>query len=299
MGGRMVYDGSIIQDGVALGQGYGIQDQCVIQLYPRGDMVGPVFHSCPASSSDVRKLDETPNGVQAILDSGAAQSLFADDEGNYRYADGNEPSGHEADPSGQLTLPEPLEAGGPAEPPLAAVLPPLDPVIPAKAAAGKLDEEGSLTPVVVTRTNVYQVPPETKTTSHKLLPTAKAVAKAAAKAGQPGDQGPPTCKREGCDHPSWNGKAGFYRSTACKDKDCASKTCEAPGCVNARYEGSPYCSLDCMEKDKAKKAEPGANVPNIGEPATGPMISVIQSNVAGKNVGGYSRFANERARNGL
>jgi len=40
-----------------------------------------------------------------------------------------------------------------------------------------------------------------------------------------------------------------------------------------------------MEKDKAKKAEPGANVPNIGEPIIGPMISVIQSNVAGKNVG--------------
>ena len=40
-----------------------------------------------------------------------------------------------------------------------------------------------------------------------------------------------------------------------------------------------------MEKVKAKKAEPGANVPNIGEPIIGPMISVIQSNVAGKGVG--------------
>ncbi len=71
----------------------------------------------------------------------------------------------------------------------------------------------------------------------------------------------------------------------CKDKDCASKICEAPGCANARYEGSPYCSLDCMEKAKAKKAEPGADIPNIGEPVKGPMIGVIQSNVAGKNVG--------------
>ncbi len=149
MGGHIVYDGSVIQDGVALGQGYGIQDQCAIQLYPRGDVVAPVFHSCLASSSDVRKLDETPNGVQATIDSGAAQSLFADEEGNYRYADGDKPTGHEADPSGQLTLPEPFGAGGSAEPPPAAVLPPLDPVTPAKAATWKLDEEGSLTPVVV------------------------------------------------------------------------------------------------------------------------------------------------------
>ncbi len=79
MGGHMVYDGSIIQDGVALGQGYGIQDQCAIQLCPRGDVVAPTFHSCPASSSDVRKIDEPTEGVQFVLDSGAAQSLFADE----------------------------------------------------------------------------------------------------------------------------------------------------------------------------------------------------------------------------
>ena len=37
MGGHMVYDGSIIQDNVALAQGYGIQDQCDIYICPRGD----------------------------------------------------------------------------------------------------------------------------------------------------------------------------------------------------------------------------------------------------------------------
>ncbi len=165
------------------------------------------------------------------------------------------------------------------------MLPSLDPVTPVKAATGKMDGENPLTPVVVTRTNVYQVPPKTKTTSQKLLPTAKAAAKATAKAEQPGDQGPPTCKRGGCDHPTWNGKAGFYCSKACKDKGSTTTTCEASGCVNARYEGSPYCSLDCMEKAKAKKAEPGAGVPNIGEPTKGPMIGVIQSNVPGQGVG--------------
>jgi len=41
-----------------------------------------------------------------------------------------------------------------------------------------------------------------------------------------------------------------------------------------------------MEKAKVKKAETGASVPNIGETVIGPMINVIQSNVAGKNVGG-------------
>ena len=40
-----------------------------------------------------------------------------------------------------------------------------------------------------------------------------------------------------------------------------------------------------MEKTKAKKAEPGADVPNIGEPVEGPMIGVIQSNVTGQGVG--------------
>ncbi len=179
-------------------------------------MVARVFHSCPASSSGVRKIDEPTEGVQFVLDSGAAQSLFADEEGKYRYADGKEPTGHEADPSRQLTLPNPLEAGGPAVSPSAAALPILDPVSPVKASAGKLNEEGSLTPVVATRTNVYQGPPKTKATSQKLLPTAKAAPKAAANAEPPGDQGPPTCNLEGCDHPSWNGKAGFYCSTACK-----------------------------------------------------------------------------------
>ena len=40
-----------------------------------------------------------------------------------------------------------------------------------------------------------------------------------------------------------------------------------------------------MEKAKAKKAEPGADVPNIGGPVKGPMIGVIQSNVTGQGVG--------------
>ena len=136
MGGRMVDDGSIIQDCVALGQRCGIQDQCAIQLYPRGEMVAPTFHSCPASSSDVRRIDEPTEGVQFVLDSGAAQSLFADEEGNYRNADGKEPTGYEADPSGQLTLPNLLEAGGPAESPPAAALPILDPASPVKVSAG-------------------------------------------------------------------------------------------------------------------------------------------------------------------
>jgi hypothetical protein len=112
MGRHMVYDGSIIQDNVALGQGYGIQDQFAIHLYPRGEMVAPIFNSCPASSSDVRRIGEPTKGVQIVLHSGAAQSLLAGEEGNHRCADGREPTGHEADPSGQLTLPNPLEAGG-------------------------------------------------------------------------------------------------------------------------------------------------------------------------------------------
>ena len=65
-------------------------------------MVAPTFHSCPASLSDVRRIDEPTKGAQIVLDSGAAQSQFADEEGNYRYADDNKPTGHEADPSGRL-----------------------------------------------------------------------------------------------------------------------------------------------------------------------------------------------------
>ena len=168
MGGYMVYDGSIIQDRVPLAQGYGIQDQCGIYIYPRGDLPAifknPDFHSLPASSTDVRAIDEPQRGVrettyrEVVVDSGAAQPLFADEEGKYRYADGIEPTGREADPSGQLTLPSPLGAGGPAESPSAAALPALDPVSPAKTTTGN-------TPVVATRTNVYQVPPKTNATS--------------------------------------------------------------------------------------------------------------------------------------
>ncbi len=212
MGGHMVYDGSIIQDSVPLARGYEIQDQCDIYIYPRGDLPAtfrnPDFHSLRASSSDVRAVEEPPQGVrettyrEVILDSGAAQPLFADEEGTYRYADGAEPTGREADPSGQLMLPSPLGAGGPAEPPSATAMPVLDPVSPAKATVGNA-------PVVATRTNVYQAPPKTSVTSQKLLPTAKATPRAAVYAGGPDDPDQPTCKRKGCDHSPWNGEAGF------------------------------------------------------------------------------------------
>ncbi len=222
MGGHMVYDGSIIQDNVALGQGYGIQDQCQINLVPREGIAGNAtapnsqeFHSCPGSSSDIRRLEDAQNRVQVIVDTGAAQSLFRDGDGIYRYADGTTPSGFEADPSGQLTLPTPLVAGGPAESSPVAMLQPLpvktpNPATPVKTADGKGEKEDPLTPVVLARTNVYQVPPRAVKTTQKLLPTAKVAAKAAAKAEQPVDQNPPTCCRDGCENPSWNGKAVFY-----------------------------------------------------------------------------------------
>ena len=64
-----------------------------------------VFHSLHASSSDVRGIDEPEIGVRettyrAVLDPGSAQSPIAEEEGKYRCADGKEPTGHEADPSG-------------------------------------------------------------------------------------------------------------------------------------------------------------------------------------------------------
>ena len=135
------------------------------------------FHSFPASSSDVSAVEEPPKGVrettyrEVVLESGAAQQLFADEEGKSRYADGIESTGREADPSGQLTLPNPLGAGGPAESPPAAAMPVLDLVSPVKTTIGN-------TPVVATRINVYQVPPWTDATSQKLLPTAKATPRA-------------------------------------------------------------------------------------------------------------------------
>ena len=90
MRGHMLYDGSIIQDNVPLGQGYGIQDQCAIRIRPRGELPTPIFHSCPASSSDVRRIDEPEKGVRettyrAVLDPGAAQSPIAEEEGKYRH----------------------------------------------------------------------------------------------------------------------------------------------------------------------------------------------------------------------
>ncbi len=133
MGGHMVYDGSIIHDSVPLAQGYGIQDQCGIYIYPRGDLPAtfrnPDYHSLPASSSEVRAIEEPQQGVrettfrEVVHEPGTAQRLFADEEGRSRNADGIEPTGREADPSGQLTLPDPLHAGGPAESPPAAAMP--------------------------------------------------------------------------------------------------------------------------------------------------------------------------------
>ncbi len=69
MGGHMVYGSTIIQDNVPLAQGYGIQDQDNICIFPRGDLPAwtdgrnttvfdPEFHSLPASSSSVKAVDE-------------------------------------------------------------------------------------------------------------------------------------------------------------------------------------------------------------------------------------------------
>jgi hypothetical protein len=271
----MVYDGSIIQDNVALAQGYGIQDQCDIFIFPRGELPAtfrnPDFHSLPASSSSVKAIDEQPRGVretayrEATPDSRAAQPLFAEEEGKSSV-------GREVDPSGMLTLPKPLLAGDSDGAPPAAAMPVLEPVSPTKPTTGEA-------PVVATRVNAYQAPPKTSVNSQKLLPTAKAAPKAASNAARPDDPEQPTCKRKDCDHPPWNGKVGFYCSTACKDKGCASKICEAPGCVKARYEGTLYCSLDCMEKMKTKKATTGTSVP-FGGLIMGPMFG------AGQDVGG-------------
>ena len=114
MGGHMVYDGSIIQDNVAFAQGYGIQDQCDIFIFPRGELPAtfrnPDFHSLPASSSSVKAIDEQPRGVretahrEATPDSRVAQPLFAEEEGKSSV-------GREVDPSGMLMLPKPLLAG--------------------------------------------------------------------------------------------------------------------------------------------------------------------------------------------
>ena len=98
------------------------------------------------------------------------------------YAGGTTPSGFEADPSGQLPFPTPLVAGGPAESVPVAMLQPLpvktpNPATPVKTADGKGEKEDPLTPVVVARTNVYQVPPKAVRTTQKLLPTAKVAAR--------------------------------------------------------------------------------------------------------------------------
>ncbi len=262
----MVYGSTIIQDHVPLAQGYGIQDQDNIFIFPRGEIPAcidgeittvfdPVFHSLPASSSSVNALDEKPQGVrgaayrEATPDSRIAQPLFS--EG------GKSPNGFGADPSGQLTLPDPLVAGEAANPPAKPAVSVFVPVSPANATTEEI-------PVAVTRVNAYQTTPRLNAmnvSSQRLLPTAKAAPKAASNAGRPDEPDQPICKRKGCDNPTWNGKAGFYCSTACRDKDCAPKICDAPGCTRARYEGTLYCSVDCMEKTKAKKATTGAEAP--------------------------------------
>ncbi len=145
MGGHMVYEGSIIQDNVALAQGYGIQDQCDIFIFPRGDLppwtdgcatfVDPEFHALPASSSSVKAIDEKTKGVretayrEATPDSRAAQPLFAEEEGKSSVGRGMGPSGF-------LTLPKPLLAGDSDKPPPAAAMPILEPVSPTKPTTG-------------------------------------------------------------------------------------------------------------------------------------------------------------------
>ena len=75
LGGHMVYGSTIIQDNVPLAQGYGIQDQDNIYIFPRGEspawtdgrnttVFDPEFHSLPASSSSVKAIDEKPQGVR-------------------------------------------------------------------------------------------------------------------------------------------------------------------------------------------------------------------------------------------
>ncbi len=231
----------------------------------------PEFHSLPASSSSVKTVDEKPQGVrgtaykEATPESRIIQPLFTEEGGKSS-------TGFGADPSGQLTLPDPLVAGDADNPPAVPAMPVLEPVSPVKTTA-----EGA--PVVVTRVNAYQATPRTSVNSQKLLPTAKAASKAASNAGRPDDPDQPTCKRKGCSNPTWNGKAGFYCSTACRDKDCAPKICDAPGCTKARYEGTLYCSVDCMEKTKAKKTTTGVEAPVVGL-TMGPIFGV------GQNVGG-------------
>ena len=209
----MVYGSTIIQDNVPLAQGYGIQDQDNICIFPRGDLPAwtdgrnttvfdPEFHSLPASSSSVKVVDEKPKGVretayrEATPDSRVAQPLFTEEEGKSS-------TGRGADPSGQLTLPKPLLAGDSDKPPTVAAMPALEPVSPVKPTTGEVS-------VVVTRVNAYQAAPRTSVNSQKLLPTATAAPKAASNAGRPDDPDQPTCKRKDCDHPPWNGKAGFY-----------------------------------------------------------------------------------------
>ncbi len=111
-----------------------------------------------------------------------------------------------------------------------------NPATPVKAATGDGDKDDPFTPVAVARPNVYQVPPRIVKTSQKLLPTAKAAAKTTAKAEQPKDQDPPTCCREGCENPTWNGKVVFYCSITCRNNDKAEQECEAPGCTKTMHE---------------------------------------------------------------
>ncbi len=96
LGGHTVYGSTIIQDNVPLAQGYGIQDQDNICIFPGGDLPActdgrntvvfdPEFHSLPASSSSVKAVDEKPQGArgtayrEATPDSRITQTLFTEE----------------------------------------------------------------------------------------------------------------------------------------------------------------------------------------------------------------------------
>ncbi|MDP7612301.1 MAG: hypothetical protein QGH62_07685, partial [Nitrospinaceae bacterium] len=141
----------------------------------------PVFHSLPASSSSVKVLDENNQG-EATPNARIVQPSFSDG--------GKSLNGYGKDPSGELTLPDPLEAGKAGNPPNKPTVSLFVPVSPEKATIGEV-------PVAVSRVNAYQNTSHVDISSQRLLPTAKTAAKAASNAGRPDKSEPPLCKRKG------------------------------------------------------------------------------------------------------
>ncbi|MCP4478820.1 MAG: hypothetical protein GY818_12085, partial [Planctomycetaceae bacterium] len=139
-GGHMVYGSTIIQDHVPLAQGYGLQDQDNVCIFPKGHLPtwtdeevptvqDPVFHSLPASSSSVKVLDENNQG-EATPNARIVQPSFSDG--------GKSLNGYGKDPSGELTLPDPLEAGKAGNPPNKPTVSLFVPVSPEKATIGEV-----------------------------------------------------------------------------------------------------------------------------------------------------------------